>query len=117
MTEPPPHKRFQIHLSTAIVMMFVAGGLMWAFVNPDIEVTKLDVNWKCRILRYGRPFQFAQHYVVYLPNAKIEITRESSWKYTWFYAILDFAIVLSLFVLGWCGCEYLIRRRAARKGA
>src|SRR5205807_1432561 len=30
MPTPPPRKRFQIHLSTAIVMMFVAGGLMWA---------------------------------------------------------------------------------------
>ena len=29
MTEPPPRKRFQIHLSTAIVMMFVAGVLIW----------------------------------------------------------------------------------------
>ncbi len=30
MTEPPRRKRFQFHLSTAIVMMFVAGGLSWA---------------------------------------------------------------------------------------
>ncbi|HLX59657.1 MAG TPA: hypothetical protein VKX17_00105 [Planctomycetota bacterium] len=30
MPEPPRRARFQIHLSTAIVMMFVAGGLMWA---------------------------------------------------------------------------------------
>src|SRR5438477_160602 len=33
MTEPPPRNRFQIHLSTAIVMMFVAGGLIWANVH------------------------------------------------------------------------------------
>ena len=35
MTEPPPRKffRFQIHLSTAIVMMFVAGALIWANVR------------------------------------------------------------------------------------
>ena len=36
MPTPPPRKRFQIHLSTAIVMMFVAGGLMWAnFTHKD----------------------------------------------------------------------------------
>ena len=33
MTEPTPRKRFQFHLSTAIVMMFVAGGLIWANVR------------------------------------------------------------------------------------
>jgi len=30
MTTPLPRKRFQIHLSTAVLMMFVAGALMWA---------------------------------------------------------------------------------------
>jgi len=35
MPEPPPRKRFQIHLSTAIVMMFVAGALMWAIIIPE----------------------------------------------------------------------------------
>ncbi len=35
MTEPPPRKRFQIHLSTAIVMMFVAGALLWLNIGPQ----------------------------------------------------------------------------------
>ncbi|HLX61906.1 MAG TPA: hypothetical protein VKX17_11540 [Planctomycetota bacterium] len=30
---PPRRARFQIHLSTAIVLMFVAGGLIWANTN------------------------------------------------------------------------------------
>ena len=29
MSEKPKRRFFQIHLSTAIVLMFVAGGLMW----------------------------------------------------------------------------------------
>ena len=33
MTTPPRRARFQIHLSTAIVLMFVAGGLIWANVR------------------------------------------------------------------------------------
>ena len=33
MPEPPPRKRFQIHLSTAIVLMFVAGMLIWANIR------------------------------------------------------------------------------------
>ncbi len=36
MTNPPPRKRFQIHLSTAIVMMFVAGALIWANVYARV---------------------------------------------------------------------------------
>jgi hypothetical protein len=39
MPQPPRRKRFQIHLSTAVVLMFVAGGIIWAnaragFVRP-----------------------------------------------------------------------------------
>src|SRR5436190_193198 len=34
MPEPPRPKRFQIHLSTAIVLMFVAGALIWANSRP-----------------------------------------------------------------------------------
>jgi hypothetical protein len=33
MTEPPPRQRFQFHLSTAIVLMFVAGAVMWANIR------------------------------------------------------------------------------------
>jgi hypothetical protein len=29
MSEKPKRRFFQIHLSTAVVLMFVAGGLMW----------------------------------------------------------------------------------------
>src|SRR5205085_59789 len=45
MTEPPPRKRFQIHLSTAIVMMFVAGGLIWANLpDRNLDITG-DTVW------------------------------------------------------------------------
>ena len=43
MTEPPRRKRFQIHLSTAMVMMFVAGGIIWANVRET------------RFIKTGRP--------------------------------------------------------------
>jgi hypothetical protein len=33
MPEPPRRKRFQIHLSTAMVMMFVAAAIIWANVR------------------------------------------------------------------------------------
>src|SRR5258707_1223606 len=37
MTEPPPRKRFQIHLSTAILMMFVAGGFIWLNTRAQLD--------------------------------------------------------------------------------
>src|SRR5258708_4146262 len=35
MPEPPRRMRIQIHLSTAIVLMFVAGGIIWANITPE----------------------------------------------------------------------------------
>jgi len=34
MPEPPRRWRFQVHLSTAVLMMFVSGGVIWANVRP-----------------------------------------------------------------------------------
>src|SRR5438105_4088179 len=34
MTDSPKRRWFQIHLSTAIVLMFVAGGLLWMNLMP-----------------------------------------------------------------------------------
>src|SRR5204863_6185967 len=50
MPTPPPRKRFQIHLSTAIVMMFVAGGFTWANFVPKRSysswINGRELNWK-----------------------------------------------------------------------
>ncbi|MEI6231403.1 MAG: hypothetical protein WCT04_00005, partial [Planctomycetota bacterium] len=45
MPTPPPRKRFQFHLSTAIVLMFVAGGLIWANTRDRYDT-----------VRYSYPF-------------------------------------------------------------
>src|SRR5580765_8505531 len=45
MAEAPPRKRFQIHLSTAIVLMFVAGALIWANIRPTrLEPDKVFIG-------------------------------------------------------------------------
>ncbi len=57
MTNPPPRKRFQIHLSTAIVTMFVAGALIWANIIPQKRSGRLgEADWYIEIW-YGRPFE------------------------------------------------------------
>ncbi|HLX63443.1 MAG TPA: hypothetical protein VKX17_19385 [Planctomycetota bacterium] len=42
MAEPPRRWRFQIHLSTAIVLMFVAGGLLFVNLHPRYELVTYD---------------------------------------------------------------------------
>jgi len=37
MPETARRKRFQIHLSTAVVMMFVSGGIIWANVSERLR--------------------------------------------------------------------------------
>lgn len=39
MTEPP-RRRFQIHLSTAILLSLAAGGLLWANLTPQVFTTR-----------------------------------------------------------------------------
>ncbi len=68
-------QRFQIHLSTALVLMFAVGGLMWANTRERIDVVKAaarvdpaeetseslpgDPVYK----RYGWPFQAASRLI------------------------------------------------------
>jgi hypothetical protein len=50
MSDKPRRPWFQIHLSTAIVLMFVAGGLM--FANFGARITKPTSNFK---MEFGWP--------------------------------------------------------------
>src|SRR5258706_7108575 len=50
--EPPRRKRFQIHLSTAIVMMFVAGAIIWANVRERVHTRLYDAShWQPMFIR------------------------------------------------------------------
>ena len=46
MTDKPRRPWFQIHLSTAIVLMFVAGGLVWANIRPRIVIADRGTAWR-----------------------------------------------------------------------
>jgi hypothetical protein len=47
MTTTPRRPWFQIHLSTAVVLMFVAGTIMW--IARSIGLFDLNVGWWARI--------------------------------------------------------------------
>src|SRR5436190_1900459 len=67
MPTPPPRKRFQIHLSTPIVMTFVAGGLIWANLREhrpgilkqlsiDSEASWADLDFGERVDALNYPY-------------------------------------------------------------
>src|SRR5436190_1967908 len=97
---PPPRKRFQIHLSTAIVLMFVAGSLIWA--NVPIKATSItSANERCTYYLYGWPIRAKiSHNVIMTHDIPIAI---------------DVIFSVTLLFCVWFLCEHLIRRRAARK--
>jgi len=118
MPEPPPRKRFQIHLSTAIVMMFVAGGLIFAqdnaysssdFLFPGFFVIRSEGYHRGRLENYyGWPLEAAK--------AKMAGFDKYDWTIDPISLALDAIAAILILYITWRFCEWLIRRRAARKG-
>ena len=123
MPEPPRRARFQIHLSTAIVLMFVAGGLIWANVRECVETRNvydsLGVHPAIKFYSHGWPLPITytvegerrwriNHYVRSYGRFHLEL----------YVAIpVDLLTAIGISYSTWFLCEWLIRRRAARKGA
>src|ERR1043165_3292538 len=72
---PPRRKRFQIHLSTAVVMMVGAGALIWGNVNNVVKLTQeqwgenyewganlMAPNPEFALLQRGWPFPIQRWY-------------------------------------------------------
>src|SRR5882724_9345134 len=124
MPPPPRRARFQIHLSTAIVLMFVAGGLIWANARVRTETFRHspEVNpWKEILNKYGWPLTAFWNYEDFdeLSNgsegASPRNPRDNSISYP--FAVVDVASALIILFAVCFLCEGLIRRSGARKGA
>ena len=114
--EPPPLKRrFQIHLSTAIVLMFVAGGLIWANVTPNKNYgLGCSEGIYHKSVWYGWPFSCI--FDIKLSNSLFDwVGKHYRWIIDWNKSVLNLLIALLLVFLVYFLCEWLIRRRAARK--
>jgi len=106
MTNPPRRKRFQVHLSTAVVLMFAAGGIIWGnlcayeeSVGPSMEMQPGDM---CRF--YGWPAR----------AFTLNITQGFS-HYDAFAATIDVVTALAILFAVWFVCERWIAWRAGRK--
>ena len=101
--------RPQLHLSTCIVLMFVAGGVMWANAVPiAIDFTSIDPNGldnPAFTHEYGWPttccMGFPEHFwpIHY-------------WHYG--YLAINIAVALALLAAVAFVCEWIIRRRAPK---
>jgi hypothetical protein len=134
MTAPRPRRWFQIHLSTAVVLMFAAGGLIWANVpRHEIRVEKVSSNtseavwWfyerneipkdqpiECRIESEtcGWPIKWQNQGEM---STQGETLRDWGMVTTWRTYVYDGASWLGILLFVTCACEFLTRRREARK--
>ena len=113
MTEPPRPKRFQIHLSTAIVMMFVAGALIWANVAKQTFYNIRPVTTRTE---YGWPFVFWKHvegtasgfsYFIGPEGIQLDLPPD----YFYWNALTDFLLFATVLLAACFLCESLIRRQ------
>ena len=116
MENPPRRKRFQIHLSTAIVLMFAAGGLIWANVEGELEYGICNMGLCVNEIKFGCPIRsltetqfFEQTADVYNPTI--------TYSPDYMYISIDFSIALVILFVIWFVCEWWIGHRAAKSGA
>jgi hypothetical protein len=121
MSEKPHRPRLQIHLSTAIVLMFVAGGFSWAnTVNAVARVIHTPAA-KGNLMRtdgvcmpYVTPAYDTPVYAQGWPTTiRSELNSVVEWRYR---GIASNVAVLAVILLGSAVlCELFIRRHEVRK--
>ena len=109
-----PKKRpwFQFHLSTAVIMMFVASGLLWANLRESVEF----VSWARRDFLHGWPF--IAHYTRMTLDSEEAVLMYNAgdicgWR--WPGVVLNIACALGLVVVVAVVCEWPIRRKERRQ--
>ncbi|MCK6470943.1 MAG: hypothetical protein L6R28_04275 [Planctomycetes bacterium] len=124
MTVEKPKCRawFQLHLSTCVVLMVVAGALVWANVeirfegetiglNPAGQPQKNPARRACGVAEkhdQGWPFNFRTSYKAQGEHP-YELHIDAKWGSGAF--VMDICIAIAVLVLAAFLCEYLIRRR------
>src|SRR5437667_36465 len=93
--------RLQLHLSTCIVLMFVAGGLLWANAVPHkIETENIYGRYDVIMIKRGWPAA-SNCYDLY--------TAETVWSFRNF--ALNVLVILAILAAVAFVCEWIIRRR------
>ena len=122
MSDKPKRRLWQIHLSTAIVLMFVAGVLIFLNISPH----QAEENWGKmedfvsggQHITYGFPRECFDDEANQMNTYFTRYTNVhgfvlSIWKTN--NLIIDVLFAITIFVAVTIACEWLIRRREARK--
>ena len=127
MTDKPKRGWFQIHLSTAIMLMFVACGLTWVNAAKSVysEWSRTFPPASAKTYIYGFPLWYFSKCVVTNADGHEEVLIPDPYKdyviavpdVSLRYGPLTVDILFGLLVLGMFAAmlEWLIRRREARK--
>ena len=105
MTDKPRRAWFQLHLSTAIVLMFVAGGLLWANIRVQ-EVSSI----------YPFPFliEYARGWpMLYLNYSRVGAPPNDQY-WTWLNLLINLLCSIGLLTVVAAISERVLRRREAR---
>jgi len=101
-------RRFRLHLSTAIILMFATGGLMWANTIPHgATITAWDPTsqdyYQAPIVQYGWPFEAHTQYPVFKGQTE-------GFQQINPLAILNIGVAFGILYLVWHICEWQIQR-------
>ena len=129
--EKPKRRFWQIHLSTALLLMIILSTMIWANMRSRVESTKNFTDMPYIIMRYGFPFtnyereadSLAERYesaTAYLltnwsptdPNDNVVPWRRETFR---FAIAANFCFLLIVLGISWYCLEFLIRRREGRK--
>lgn len=108
--------RFRIHLSTAIVLMFVASGLLWANISQRARyATNYFDQGELYIASHGWPFGVSYQWIV-LGNEEMAQAPLSKFDPQIHWLNIGANTAIALTILFACGCllEWRIRRRGSQ---
>lgn len=97
---------FQIHLSTAMVLMLCAGGLLWLNVRTNGWLRGWPCTWGYRLM--------------YLDSEEAAIAWKaghelsSEWQTNTYYLTVNVAVAVAFLIVIAALLEFLLRRREAR---
>lgn len=120
---PPVKTRrawLRIHLSTALVLMVLAGGLVGLNVRERVELGKTvgipAHNFTECYDRYGWPFDAiaSWHFIWQLENG-VRTNTQKSWFLLENQLAADIAVFLSILFAVWFVLEWRINRQAAKR--
>ena len=115
MSEGPPRRKWlQVHLSTAVLLMLAAGGLIWMNVtgrHSELEWMSHSLYNRIEIEKYGWPYTVVR----WITEVSGTYKNRYSSGFSALCCAIDLAVALAILFAVWFVCERWIAWRAGRK--